>query len=396
MAISRRRLFKLSGAAGLAAASFEISSTKSIADQAPNLLHPFQEINTSGARGVTPFELDGKLYLAIPQLAEDIAGQPADMNGGDSDISLIIYEHRQSGFAEFQRLAVSGGEDAEFFRIGDRAFLATASIRSGRGPYSFDVDSTIFEWRGGRFEPFQKVATFAAKQWRHFKIGERNFLALAQGVTVGNVVAKNPSASTIFEWNGRNFERFQSVSSAWGYNWRHFSMSGGHFLAYADHIQPSVIFRWNGSVFEPFQTLDGAGGRAFAFFEVEGETFLAFARILGETLLYRWNGQRFVEHQILSGPGGREFAYLEHRGEGYLIQVNFITGTPAKPNPALQSVIYRFQAGQLKIVGTFPTLGATDAAVFSVGTQAFVAVAESLNENVRFKTPSRIYRFGPE
>jgi hypothetical protein len=399
MTISRRKLLKLS--ASVAVASFSLSSETSIADQASSasalndLLHPIQEIDTSGARAVAPFDLDGNLYLAIPQLAQDIEGQPADMNGGDSDTSLIIYQH-QNGFVEYQRLPVSGGEDAEFFRIGHRAFLATASIRSGHGPYSLDVHSTIFEWRNGRFELFQSVPTFAAKQWRHFKIGERNFLALAQGVSLANLTPKNPSDSTIFEWDGSTFKKFQSVPSAWGYNWHYFSMSGDHFLAYADHILSSVIFHWNGTVFEPFQTLEGKGGRAFRFFEADGEAFLVFAKILGETLVYRWNGRAFVEHQILSGPGGREFAYLEYKGERYLIQVNFITGTPTNPNTALQSVIYRFQAGQLKVVGIFPTFGATDAAVFSVGKQAFVAIAESLTKDVRFRTPSRIYRFGTE
>jgi hypothetical protein len=359
-------------------------------------MHPIQEIDTSGARAVAPFDLDGKLYLAIPQLAQDIEGQPADMNGGDSDTFLVIYQFQQNGFVEYQRLPVSGGEDAEFFRIGRRAFLATASIRAGHGPYSFDVHSTIFEWRNGKFEFFQSVPTFAAKQWRHFKIGERSFLALAQGVSLANVTPKNPPDSTIFEWDGSTFKKFQSVPSAWGYNWHYFSMYGDHFLAYADHILLSVIFRWNGTVFEHFQTLEGKGGRAFRFFEADGEAFLVFAKILGETLVYRWNGRTFVEHQILSGPGGREFAYLEYEGERYLIQVNFITGTPTNPSTALQSFIYRFQDGQLKVVGNFPTFGATDAAVFSVGKQAFVAIAESLTKNVRFRTPSQIYRFGTE
>lgn len=387
--------------AGLAASCLPPAATHGAegvrSEPAPNhLLHLVQELDTSGARAVAPFELDGKLYLAIPQLAQDIDGQPAHMNGGDSDVSLVVYQHQQGGFVEYQRLPVSGGEDAEFFRIGDRAFLATASIRSGRGPYSYNLDSAIFEWREGRFEPFQSIPTFAAKQWRHFRIGERTFLGLAQGVSLDNVTATNPPNSMIFEWDGKTFRHFQSIPSAWGYNWRHFSISGSQFLAYADHMLPSTILRWNGVAFEPFQTLEGKGGRAFLFFEDKSESFLAFARITGDTLVYRWNGTAFVEYQVLSGPGGREFAYLEHKGERYVIQVNFITGTPASPNTALASVIYRLDAGKLNTVGTFPTSGGTDAAVFSIADQSFVAVAESLTKDVRFRTPSRIYRFGTE
>ena len=387
------------GGAGVAALSCLSSATSAAASSSPprnTLLHPVQELDTSGARAVAPFELDGKLYLVIPQLAQDIDGQPAHMNAGDSDVALIVYQHQPNGFVEHQRLPVSGGEDAEFFRIGDRAFLATASIRSGRGPYSYNVDLAIFEWREGRFERFQSIPTFAAKQWRHFKIGERIFLALAQGVSLDHIKATNPSDSMIFEWDGNTFRHLQSIPSAWGYNWRHFSISGDHFLAYADHMLPSTIFRWTGAMFEPLQTLEGKGGRAFLFFEDSGNAYLAFAKILGDTLLYRWNGTTFVEHQTLSGPGGREFAWLEHKGERYVIQVNFITGTPASPNTALASVIYRLEAGRLNVVTTFPTSGGTDAAVFSAGNQSFVAVAESLTRDVRFRTPSRIYRFGTE
>ena len=400
MTMSRRQLFRLSGA-GVAAASLSLPSIGAAEAASPlspsppnNLLHPVQELDTSGARAIAPFDLDGTLYLAIPQLAQDIAGQPAHMNGGDSDVALIVYRHQPSGFVEYQRLPVSGGEDAEFFRIGGRAFLATASIRSGHGPYSYNVDSTIFEWREGRFERFQSIPTFAAKQWRHFTIGERIFLALAQGVSLDHLTATNPPNSMIFEWDGNAFRHFQSIPSAWGYNWRHFSLSGSHFLAYADHMLPSTIFRWTGTAFEPFQTLEGKGGRAFLFFEDNSEAYLAFAKILGDTLVYRWNRTAFVEHQNLSGPGGREFACLEHRGERYVIQVNFITGTPASPNTALASVIYRLEAGRLNTVGTFPTSGGTDAAAFSIGGEPFVAVAESLTKDIRFRTPSRIYRFG--
>src|ERR1700736_177360 len=91
-------------------------------------------LHTSGARAVEPFNIDGTLFVAVPQLAIDIPGQTPDINGGDSDTSLLVFRANNGGFAEHQRLEAPGGEDAEFFRIGGRSFLATASIRTGRGP----------------------------------------------------------------------------------------------------------------------------------------------------------------------------------------------------------------------------------------------------------------------
>lgn len=98
-------------------------------------LTEIQSIATSGARGVEPFDLDGMHLLAIPQLAYDMPGTPADMNGGDSDTDLLLLKRGERGYEPFQRVPAPGGEDAEFFRIGDRAFLAVAGTRTGKGPY---------------------------------------------------------------------------------------------------------------------------------------------------------------------------------------------------------------------------------------------------------------------
>lgn len=357
------------------------------------MLEHRQGLPTSGARAVAPFRVGGDLCLAVPQLAKDVPGTPAHLNGGDSGLPMAMFRWRKDRFVAEAPLPVHGGEDAEFFHIGDRAFLAIASIREGSGPYDLDVDSVIFEWSGTAFEPFQAVPTFAAKQWRHFQIGDRHFLALAQGVTMDGVTPKNPAQSMILEWDGAGFRPFQTVVSAWGYNWSHFQIDGHDFLAYADHRVPSIIMRWDGTGFATFQTLDGDSGRAFCFFEADGERFLAFANLLGDTLLYRWDGERFARHQVLSGPGGREFAFLSDGGESYLIQVNFLTGTPQAPETALRSVIYRMSEGKLVVADTFATFGATDVAAFKVGNETFVAVAESLSKEVRFRTDSRIYAF---
>ena len=118
-------------------------------------LNETQRLATSGARAVEPFELDGRSYLAIPQLSSDAPGTPPGMNGGNSDTDLLLLRREKDGYAEYQRLPVPGGEDAEFFRIGERAFLATASIRHGHGPYNYQTDSMIYAWNGQEFTPFQ-------------------------------------------------------------------------------------------------------------------------------------------------------------------------------------------------------------------------------------------------
>jgi hypothetical protein len=357
------------------------------------LLREVQRLPTSGARAVEPFSHGGHQYLAVPQLAMDKPGQAATMTGGNSDVDLIVFRWSEGRFSEHQRLPVAGGEDAEFFAIGERRFMATASLRSGAGPYEMRIRSVIYELVGDQFEPFQQLDTYAAKQWTHFAIDGQHFLALAQGALLPGAQDQN-RRSVIFRWDGERFEHLQDVASAWGYNWLPIQVGDEQLLAYADHAEPSRLLRWNGRLFEPFQTLDGGSGRAFCAFETAGEQWLAFANLHADTLLYRWDGARFVQHQALSGPGGREFEWLPGRSpgsEGHLVQVNFIHGTREAPLPVLRSFIYAWRDGRLEVIGDFVTSGGTDAAAFTIDGQRFLAVSNSLAADVRFRADTLIY-----
>ncbi|MEQ7128009.1 hypothetical protein ABN034_26275 [Actinopolymorpha sp. B11F2] len=349
-------------------------------------------IPTSGARAVEPFELDGMSLLAVPQLAYDLPGRPADMNGGDSDTDLLLLRKTVGGYEPFQTLPVPGGEDAEFFRIGDRAFLATASIRRGRGPYEYATESTIYTWSGSRFEPFQTVAGFAAKQWRHFTVAGQHFLALAQGVALPDTAPVN-RPSLIFRWDGEAFRLSQEISSQWAYNWHAFSVGGQDFLAHADHVEPSRLYRWDGGRFVVHQEVAERHGRAFATFHADGHDYLLVACLLSRSRLLRWDGDRFVDHQVLDGLGGRELAVLPGKHGPYVVRVNFILGTREAPDTALSSTLYQWHDGKLAVVGEFPTFGGTDVAVCADGQGPLVAVSNALSADVRFATHTVVYRF---
>lgn len=355
-------------------------------------LQPVARIPTSGARAVEVCEAAGARYLVIPQLAVDVDGAPAGLDAGDSDRAGVLVVAIGNGAGIVATLPVPGAEDAEFFTIGDRRFLAIASIRSGHGPYVLRQPQHIYEWSVSGLRPAFTIAGFAAKQWRYFRIGDRHFLALAQGVTVGPATDRLPS--TVYEWTGNRFEPFQRVPSAWGYNWHHFTIEDTHYLAYADHVVPSVLMRWDGARFEVAQDLIESGGRAFDSFSVGGEHYLLTARLTGPSRLLRWNGSGFVGHQELGGPGGREFAVLR-MGDGlFVIRVNFISGKP--PVAALNSQIYRWDGGQLNVLEEFPTTGATDVTSWRQGAEVFVAISQGLSADIRFACHTDIYRFTEE
>ncbi|CAN5494053.1 hypothetical protein BH10PSE18_BH10PSE18_39640 [soil metagenome] len=353
-----------------------------------------QDLDTSGARAVEIFVHQGTRYLVVPQLAVDVPGQPALITVGNSDIDALVYRWQDESFVPHTRLPVPGGEDAEFFTIGDRAFLATASLKSGAGPYDLNVISVIFELKDGEFSEFQRVPTFAAKQWTHFTMGHRHFLALAQGVAMEGNEPRHPWKSTLYEWDGERFVEFQVIDSAWGYNFAFFEIGEQRFLAYADHVARSRIMLWSGTRFEDFQLLDGKTGRAFQFMEHGGQAWLAFACLHDDTVLLRWDGTGFAPHQKLSGPGGREFVWREDAEGGELVQINFLLGTREAPVTSLTSVGYRFADGSLVPRREFPTSGGTDACAFEDKGVSYLVVANSLGADIRFRTPSKVYRLG--
>jgi len=358
----------------------------------PHLLKLHQALPTSGARRVVPFQIEGALHLGIPQLAEDIPGAPAYMNGGNSDIDALIYRWTNGRFEEAQRLRVPGGEDLAFFSVAGEQLLATASIRTGSGPYDLNAVSTVFRRQQNRWVAQQSIETFAAKQCYPFAFDGRHFLGLAQGVTVPGVEARHPHQSRILEWDGAGFRDFQVLEGRWGYGFCYFEIESDRFLAYADHVGASLLYRWGGQLFVPLQSFAAQGGRAFRFFCTDNAAWLAFANITGESTLYRWDGRQFVRHESLGGSGGRAFELFRAGGELYLVRICFIQGTPAAPKTDLLSQIYRWDAGSFRVIAEFATFGGTDAAVFTTEGQWFLAVANSLTADVRFRQDTLIYR----
>ena len=357
-----------------------------------SLLQLHQALPTSGARRVAPFEMDGTLYLGVPQLAEDVAGTPAHMNGGNSDIDALVYRWDKGRFVEAERLRVPGGEDIAYFAADGEHFLVAASIRTGSGPYDLNAVSTVFRRGVDGWHAHQGIETFAAKQCYPFALDGRRFLGVAQGVTLPGLEARHPRQSCLLEWDGAAFRSFQTLDGRWGYGFCYFEMDGGHYLAYADHTSDSLLYRWEGRGFMPVQRFSAQGGRAFRFFSRDNAAWLAFANISGESTLYGWNGEQFVPYQSLGGAGGRAWELCDTSGGLYLVRICFIEGTPAAPKTALQSQIYRWEAGRFRVVEEFPTFGGTDAAVFARDGQRFLAVANSLTPKVRFRQDTVVYR----
>ncbi len=359
------------------------------------LLKPFQQLPTSGARSVVPFELDGKTYLAIPELAEDNPGQDPDMNGGNSDIYSKIYQWTKDGFELYQELPCHGGESMNFFKINGQAFLALSNIRTGDYPnYNYNAYSQIYTWDGKKWYPFQQFKTFACKHCYSFEIENRHFLAFAEAVTLPDQDPSIDTSSHIYEWKNGKFELFQSFPSKWGYGWTLIETADQTYLGFADHLGSSILYKWENETFVNAQEFaTNGGGRHFLGFHKDGEDYLAFAILTEDSQIYRRENGVYVPFQTLAGKGGRNFHLLEQADATYLFRTNFITGTKDTPVTALKSQLYKWENGQFEVAEEYMTYGGTETSPFKIGDQVYVAVSNSLNEKVEFNVPSDIYQF---
>lgn len=359
------------------------------------LLKPWKTINAQGTREITPFIIDGQQYFAVSQLAKNIPHAPSSMNGGNSDVDVIILREGKGLFFPYQSIPSHGNEGSEFFMIGDKKFLAVASIRSGpHAPYNLNTYSKIYQWDGEKFFPIQQFFNLATKQWKHFQINGRHFLAQANGISKDQFKSTLSTNSVIYEWDANKFKRFQVLPSTWAYSWEVFKMNGNYYLALADHIDHSIIYKWNGRSFQTFQRIEGDGGRAFKYMQIGNKSLLAYANIKDKSMIYEFKQGSWKPFQKLAGAGGRNFTHFNYNGNDYLLRINFIDGTRQNPITELKSPLYLWDGKKFVKVQDITTFGGVSANLFIHGDQLMIAVANSLSKAIQFNQPSVIYQVG--
>ena len=237
------------------------------------VLTELQRIPTSGARAVESFAVGGRELLAIPQLAVDVPGAGAGMNVGDSDTDLLLLPPRGRALRRRSRtLPAPGGEDAEFFTIGERAFLAVAASAPARARTRYATDVDDLRVARGRLRALPADPD-VRRQAVEALADRRPALPRARpGRRLPRPRGRN-RPSIVFEWDGERFVEFQAIPSRWAYNWHPFEVDGRFFVAHADHLGPSVLYRWDGSRLVAHQELLPRAGRAFATFRRDGTTW---------------------------------------------------------------------------------------------------------------------------
>jgi len=262
--------------------------------------------------------------------------------------------------------------DMEFFELSGRRFIATANHENGR---TNRVPSKIYELKEKGLFPFQDLSGVGATDIEVFSIpgpSFGNFLAIAND---------GADYSSIFRWNGFEFELAQNLPSASARDVKFFSIGDQNFLAIANHhdridpVTDSFLYRWDGTSFRPFQKLPTQGAMEFRHISAANSHFLVVANYsdgIGydvDSPVYQWVGNRFKVVQMIPGRATVELDSFRFKDRSYLVVGN------QQPSQASSNLdIYSLERGRFELVESLDFPGLSCLRVLEEGERVFVAL----------------------
>ena len=226
------------------------------------------------------------------------------------------------------------------------------------------------------FTQFQTIATTGSVDWEAFAIGSDTYLVVAN-FTDGNTGILN---SYIYRWNGTSFVEFQSIVTNRAADWEAFTIDGDNYLALASKTNfGSVIYRWNGNAFVEVQTIPTNGAFDWEAFTIGNDTYLAVANSYAsnydgynvDSRIYRWDGVSFVEVQAIPTSGATDWEVFTIGTDTYLAVANSNDGTTND----IDSRIYHWDGSAFAEVQAIPTSSAYGWTAFNIDGDPYLAVA---------------------
>ncbi|XP_047421500.1 thrombospondin-type laminin G domain and EAR repeat-containing protein [Sciurus carolinensis] len=270
--------------------------------------------------------------------------------------------------------------------------------------------SAIYKWTDGKFVSYQSIRTHQAQSWRHFTIGRKIFLAVANF----GPDEKGQEFSVIYKWSHRKlkFTPYQRIATHSARDWEAFEVDGEHFLAVANHREgnnhniDSVIYKWSprARLFEANQTIATSGAYDWEFFRVGPYSFLVVANTFNGTStrvhshLYIWLLGSFRLFQSFLTFGAADWEVFRIRDRVFLAVANShsydVETQPRNDSYTINSVIYELNVTAQAFVKfqDVPTCSALDWEFFSVGEDHFLVVANSFDGD-SFSVNSIVYRW---
>jgi hypothetical protein len=149
--------------------------------------------------------------------------------------------------------------DFEHFVIAGETFLAVANYRAAESCYGdfecfnpegaqplistthlpFSVHSHILRKENGVFVRIQNILTRGAMDWEHFVITTTHYLVVAN--SFDDSISSATTQSTIYSWNGTQFQELQNITTHGAVRWRYFKKDAGHYLAVANSAKVCAL-----------------------------------------------------------------------------------------------------------------------------------------------------------
>uniref|UniRef100_A0A3Q3MM89 Thrombospondin type laminin G domain and EAR repeats n=1 Tax=Mastacembelus armatus TaxID=205130 RepID=A0A3Q3MM89_9TELE len=358
---------------------------------------------------VYPYEAEARVTLGNPppcsrpeqgQLWFNAQRKGLFICDGLSWRTLLQNKERLDYVEDYQDLYTSSETfDIEVFSIPSEGLFMAAANRDSR------PGSGIYKWKDGSFQLYQNISTQEARAWKHFTIGNKIFLVVA------NSRETEPELSVIYRWNQRlrRFLYYQTLETHAALDWEAFSIHNHSFLVVANHRRDSnhnihsVIYRWNPKtkLFEVNQTLSTSGAYDWEFFTIGPYHFLAVANTFdGQTTtisstVYVWLDGCFQTFQNIPTVGATDWETFQIDGRFFLAVANSQKVSGRGPSLySINSTVYELNTLTQTFIRfqDFLTHSALDWEFFTIGDEKFLVVANSHNGN-SYSLNSVVYRW---
>ncbi|XP_041464132.1 adhesion G-protein coupled receptor V1-like [Lytechinus variegatus] len=304
----------------------------------------------SSSSSVEVEESSGTVYFTVARgggdistVTVDVSTQPGTAIAADGDIPVLANTQNITGVGVRSWLPfTSNGESFLLLLSDSRTDPLTTGVNSDGSegpPDSSDVmGSMLFRWQGV-FVPVQTLETDGAVRAASTVVGSDTTL-----IAIANMGAsgRRQTSSRIYRLNA------------------------------------------NGSL-TVIQDISTVGASDVEFFNLGSDTYLAISQLrsnngqtLSNSVIYLWNGVSFTQSSLFSSNGASAVDSFSINGNQYLAVANYYDSSLASYE--IMSVVYEWQGGNLVQVQQISTQGATDIQAFTVGSNAYLAVANSRND----------------
>lgn len=296
-----------------------------------------------------------------------------------------------SGALSGQALPYKDGTNSfTFFSIGSTNYLALGKwIGATPGTtHVFYLDTASDQWL-----VLQEILTLDAITFLAFSINDETYLAAASW---RNNTLTADTVSTIYRWNGAQFEAYQSFDTGTTTSWSNFTVtnddgSADYYLVlsitFSDitgYNTTSHVYKWNhaSGFFDLVQQLPTVGAHfAKAFWTVDGQLLLAITQYYdGSTynvpaLVFRWTGGRFELLQSLPAMDGHYVTHFVIGSTDYLGLTNFYNHNQVLDESVSVLYTWNVTARQFDVFQTISTVGANNIRHVNLGGNDYLLIA---------------------